>query len=188
MTIQAAICSQDFASSMEPPESTKAMAVSSSSCEEAWQVVMEPVPEANPVPEEAPARQVEEQAQVVEKAPPTPVVSEVSGVNVVSEVSGVKVVSEVSGVVEQPGGGGAASQPHETSRADNLEQAKVVLASVVVSQQETATPQKEAPKQLAVLVPEVPSVSGVSEIPGVSKSSGATALVPLQAKVGDICA
>ena len=151
------------------------MAVSSSSCEEAWQVVMEPVPEANPVPEEAPARQVEEQAQVVEKAPPTPVVSEVSGVNVVSEVSGVKVVSEVSGVVEQPGGGGAASQPHETSRADNLEQ-------------ETATPQKEAPKQLAVLVPEVPSVSGVSEIPGVSKSSGATALVPLQAKVGDICA
>ena len=183
MTIQAAIHSQDFASPMEPPESTKAMAVSSSSCEEAWQVVMEPVPEAK-----APARQVEEQAQVVEKAPPTPVVSEVSGVNVVSEVSGVKVVSEVSGVVEQPGGGGAASQPHETSRADNLEQAKVVLASVVVSQQETATPQKEAPKQLAVLVPEVPSVSGVSEIPGVSKSSGATALVPLQAKVGDICA
>ena len=163
------------------------MAVSSSSCEEAWQVVMEPVPEANPVPEEAPARKVEEQAQV-EKAPPTQVVSEVSGVNVVSEVSGVKVVSEVSGVVEQPGGGGAASQPHETSRADNLEQAKVVLASVVVSQQETATPQKEAPKQLAVLVSEVPSVSGVSEIPGVSKSSGATALVPLQAKVGDICA
>ena len=124
--------------------------------------------------EEAPPTQVEEQAQVVEKAPPTQVVSEVSGVNVVSEVSGVKVVSEVSGL-EQPGGGGAASQPHETSRADNLEQ-------------ETATPQKEAPKQLAVLVPEVPSVSGVSEIPGVSKSSGATALVPLQAKVGDICA
>ena len=168
------------------------MAVSSSSCEEAWQVVMESVPEANPVPEEAPARQVEKQAQVVEKAPPTQVVSEVSGVNVVSEVSGVKVVSEVSGVVEQPGGGGAASQPHETSRADNLELAQVEAAVVASrlegAQQETATPQKEAPKQLAVLVPEVPSVSGVSEIPGVSKSSGATALVPLQAKVGDICA